>query len=272
MISPRFRVFVPGSQGQNLLGPDCELRGFTQPTAGLRIRPPRRARIVRGKEQHCNLAIIGQKLNRIPDHEKIAGVWLLTLLGVILACSVGGLQAGILLCQAVMMTAIAWLTHKYAKSADDIARLTGALGKTAPKQDVLTTARKAMQAKLVLHELLEELRKAEATRKPPFDLSAWERNSGKLKSSTELTDSEIQEIASCYGHLAEENMNVNRWRELDARLEGLVDCVKRRNIHMTLKEMEQDNLSVIGPMVSMLESHLRQWCEFGAKEQHAGTR
>ncbi len=223
------------------------------------------------KRQYTVLRAIGQKFQELPGWEKIAGISLTILLGVIVACGVESLQTGILIYQTTMVTVIALLVHKYAKLADVLARSGSTPERAAPKENRIATAREAIKEKLLLRELLEELRKAQTTGKPPFDLSAWERNADKLRPSRELTDLEVEKIAACYRHLMKENAEVNRWKDLEMRLKGLVDSLKRGHVHTTLQQMAQDNKSAIASVISILDGHLKQWCEFGPKEHEAAV-
>lgn len=222
------------------------------------------------KRQICELNRIAERLRRIPKRERTAALLVLTLLSWVIGCSAGGVRTDILAYQAITVMVIAWVAYKYANSADGHPQLGVSLAGRPSQSDLLATAREAMQQKLILRELLEELRRAEKAARPPFDLWSWERNSEKLNTSKELTQVETDKIASCYRHLTRENMENACWQRLATELEDLVDCVKRRRIYRiysTFGDMEQDNVAVIRPVITMLESHLRQWCEFGAPEE-----
>jgi len=169
---------------------------------------------MRDKRKRCSFSLIGEKLSRIPDHEKIGAVLLVMLLGVILASSFGGFQAGILMYHALILTMLASLIYKYAKSTDAMARATIDLGKGRRRESLLSMARRVSEERVIFQEILDELQKAEMTPRPPFELSAWEHNSGKLGSLREWTDVDTDAIASCYRHLTKRNTEVHIWQDL----------------------------------------------------------
>jgi hypothetical protein len=217
-------------------------------------------------------ALTRQKARRKPDPEKTVAILLGILLCLTIVSVLGGVETGILAYQGVVVTAIAWLTYRYSKSAESIAKASLALGNAAAGEEVLSRGPQSAEDKLLLHEILEELRKAEAARRPPFDLSAWERNEERIRFRKTLREDETEEAASCYAHLARENEEVGRWQELESRLNGLVDCVKRRTISLTLSAMENENLAVIRRATSMLERRLNQSHEPGNNPRQATTR
>lgn len=213
-----------------------------------------------------------QKARRKPEPEKTVAVLLGILLCLTVVSVLGGVETGILAYQGVVVTAIAWLTYRYSKSAESIAKASLALGAPAPREGLLPTPPQAAEDKLLLCEILEELGKAEATRRPPFDLSAWERNEHRLRSGKTLREAEVENIASCYAHLAKGNEETSRWRELESRLNGLVDCVKRRTISLTLSAMENETLAAIHAATSSLERYLDRPREAGRNSREATTR
>ncbi len=220
------------------------------------------------RKQRCSLAAIGRMMARVPVRQRIGAALVIMLMAVIVASTLGGLQTGILAYHAIILTVLAWIIYRYARSTDAVVRATISLNETTQREDLLTTAQEVVEQKIMLHEFLEELRKAEASARPPFDLTVWERCSDDLNSIKELSDLETEEIASCYRHLTKENLEANRWQDLEAELHGLVDCVKRRTISLTLKSMEQENLAVIRPVVWMLERHLKGGSEFSRNGLH----
>lgn len=213
---------------------------------------------MRGVSQRYSLAVLAQKFARMSNREKTVGALLMTLLAVVVACGFGGLQTGILLYHAVILTVLAFLIHRYAKSVDVMAKGALDLGKANRREALISMARIVSEEKAILGEVLEELRRAELTPRPPFGLSAWEHSSGKLEAMRRWTDIDTGAIARCYEHLARQNMEVSFWQELQRRLEGLVNVEKRRDITMTLKALEHENLSAIRPVVSMLAARLEQ--------------
>ncbi len=217
-------------------------------------------------------ALTRQKAPRKPNPEKTVAILLGILLCLTVVSVLGGVETGILAYQGVVVTAIAWLTYRYSKSAESIAKASLALGASAPREGLLPTPPQAAEDKLLLCEILKELGKAEATRRPPFDLSAWERNEHRLRSRNTLREAEIENIASCYAHLARENEETSRWRELESRLNGLVDCVKRRTLSLTLSAMEHENLAAIHAAASALERYLDKPREAGRNSREATTR
>jgi hypothetical protein len=217
-------------------------------------------------------ALTRQKAPRKPNPEKTVAVLLGILLCLTVVSVLGGVETGILAYQGVVVTAIAWLTYRYSKSAESIAKASLALWPAAPREGLLPTPPQAAEDKLLLCEILEELGKAETARRPPFDLSAWQRNEHRLRSRKTLKEAEIENIASCYARLAKENEEMSRWRELESRLNGLVDCVKRRTISLTLSAMEDENLAAIHAATSVLEEYLGQPREVGRNSRDATTR
>jgi len=213
---------------------------------------------MREMNQRYSLAIIAQKLARMPNREKTVGALLITLLCVVVACSLGGLQTGILFYHAVVLTVLALVTRRYAKSVDVMAKGTVDLSKASRRETLISMARIVSEEKAILSQVLEELRKAEQTPSPPFEFSAWEHNRSKLEAMKGWTDIDTDAIACCYEHLAKQNMEVSLWQELQQRLVGLVNVEKRRNITMTMKALEHENLSVIRPVVSMVAARLEQ--------------
>jgi hypothetical protein len=210
------------------------------------------------QKRGCDFAPLGQIVGKMPTWEKIVGTSAAALAAVIVTSSLGGAQIGIMVYHAMILTVLAWLTYRYARSTDAMARAIVNLGKTSQRETLLSMAQKVSQERAILNEILEELRKAEKSPRPPFELSAWDRNSHKLESIKEWTEVDVDAIASCYRHLTKQNMEVGFWEEIQERLEGLVNAEKRRNLDTTLKALEHQNLDVIKPVISMLVSHLRQ--------------
>lgn len=213
-----------------------------------------------------------QKARRKPEPEKTVAVLLGILLCLTVISALGGVETGILAYQGVVVTAIAWLTYRYSKSVESIAKASLALGTTAPRERPVLAPPQTAEDKLLLSEIMDELREAEASRRPTFELSAWERNEHRLRSRKTLGEAEIENIASCYAHLARENEEISRWQELESRLNGLVDCVKRRTISLTLSAMENENLATIHAATSALERYLDQPREAGRNSRDATTR
>jgi hypothetical protein len=213
-----------------------------------------------------------QKSGNKLDPQKIAAI----LLGVFLCLTVvsvlGGIEKGIMVYQGLVVTAIAWLTYRYSKSAESIARASLKLYPGLSREEPFPMPLQGLEDKKLLTELLQELRKAETRPRPPFELSAWERNEERLRHRKTLREAEIAEAASCYEHLATENEEIGRWRELELRLDGLVDAEKRRTISLTLNAMENENLAVIHRATSMLERRLNPSREPRENLRQATTR
>lgn len=206
------------------------------------------------------------------DPEKTAAVLLGILLCLTVISVLGGIETGIMAYQGVVVTAIAWLTYRYSKSAESIARASLNLGPQVSRQELLSLPLQRPEDKKLLEEILEELRKAEARRRPPFELSAWQRNEGRIRSRKMLREAEIAEAASCYAHLAKENEEISCWQELESRLGGLVDAEKRRTVSLTLNAMENENLAAVRRVTSMLEKYLPQPGAMGNNPREATTR
>lgn len=206
------------------------------------------------------------------DPEKTAAVLLGILLCLTVISVLGGIETGIMAYQGVVVTAIAWLTYRYSKSAESIARASLNLGPQVSTQELFSPPLQRPEDKKLLKEVLEELRRAEASPRPPFGLSTWQRNEARIRSRKILRESEIAETASCYARLAKENEEIGRWREIELRLGGLVDAEKRRTVSLTLNAMENENLAAVRKVTSMLERYLPHAGAIGNDLREATTR
>jgi len=204
-----------------------------------------------------NLASIAKTVGRVPKWEVIGSLLVLVLVGTMVMYGLRGAQNVILGYYVVILTVLVWLTYEYAKSVEAMAKASFRLAKGGGRETLPSKSRRITQEGIILQEFLEELRKAEKSPRPPFELSAWEHDSARLESVRELADFEIQKIVSCYKHLIKENAQISRWQELEARLHGLVNSVERRRTAMTLTAMEQQNWSAIRSAISILEAYLR---------------
>ena len=212
----------------------------------------------RWRKPGLNLALITKPMGRVQKWEAIGSLLVLVLVGTMVAYSTAGAQVVILGYYAAILTVLVWLTYEYARSVEAMARASVHLASSGRRESLLSKAKRITEEGIILQEFLEELRKARETPRPPFEVSAWELNSGRLESVRELADFEIQKIVSCYKHLIMRNTEMNRWLEMQSRLQGLVNSEERRRIITTLRNMEQENQNVISSAISILESYLEQ--------------
>jgi hypothetical protein len=192
----------------------------------------------------------------VPRWQAIGSALIVILVGTMILYALRGSQEVILGYYVVILTVLVWLTYEYAKSVEAMAKATMGLAGAGEKETLRSKTRRITEEGIILQELLDGLRKAEESRRPPFDLSAWEDNSARLETVREMPDFEKQKVASCYRHLVKQNTEVGRWQEFESRLRGLVNSVERRRTVMLLRVMEEENRSTIRSAISTLENYL----------------
>jgi len=179
------------------------------------------------------LRAITQKVFNLPTWIKLVGsLVLLELAGTIVAFSLRNVHIAVLVFQAAVTTVLAAVTYSYAKTArtsaqateqaaqstdksaqsiDIMARATVELAQVAQGQLAFLQVQTKTEERVMLQELLEELREAGRNPKPPFEMPAWRRHMGRFKNLEELSPDDRRRISECYEEMKKVH---DKWPEL----------------------------------------------------------
>ncbi len=202
------------------------------------------------------LASIVKMAASMPRWQAIGSVLIVILVGTMLLYALKGSHEVILGYYVVILTVLVWLTYEYARSIEAMARRSIGLAKAGERETLRSKTKRITREGIILQELLDELRNAQGSGRPPFDLSAWEQNSEDFDGVKELADLEKHTVASCYQRLRRQNMEESRWEKLESKLEGLVNSDERRRTTLLLRAMEEENRCAVKSAITVLEDYL----------------
>ncbi len=179
------------------------------------------------------------------------------LAGMAVAFGLNQSEVAVLAFHAVILTVLVGITYKYARSTDEMAKATIDLAQATREELLLRRAETEAEEGIVLNEGLLELRKADMNLRPPFEVGAWGRYCGKLKMMNRLTESDKTDIERCYEQLTRENIEPNRWTEIDLGRQGSVTHEKQCELRRLEEKYKKENSRLSRDAIRAVEAHLK---------------